>query len=648
MFLASCIVFGYVFHLRVQEFKLYQIVLRVNRKDSLKLQFPSLTICDTDLPGDPKSPNESLPKNCEVNQLNNTADHFLLNDCKQFMTKVDISCSYGGRSICRFPKNFTAAHSWKRCNTFNYKGNIVQPVPGRYGGLHLLMFKNSSMAHITDNEENPFQETTRGLQLQIHAPNTSANQVFANQIPLTPGYQVQVKLQKKVFTRLPAPFPSKCSSKTSVKQLVRGKYTTSNCKFSCFMERMYTHCGGILPKFRGIVPENEYPNTEKYKDENTLFDCISKLYTTQGVQEFKLYEVRLRVNRKDSLTLPFPSLTICDTDLLRDPKTLNKSLPKNCEVDQLNNTADHFLLNDCKQFMSKIEKSCSYGGSSSCRFPTHFTPAHSWKQCYTFNYNGTIVQRVPGRFGGLHLLMFKNSSMPHTTDNQKNPFQETTRGLQLQIQAANTSANQLFTNPIPLTPGYQVQVKLQKKVYKRMPAPFPSKCSNETSVKQLVRGKYTTSNCKFSCILKRMHDQCGGILRKFRGLVPENEYPNTEKFKDEDTLFDCVVKLYTTYGFVNCDCPISCEEELFESQVTLTPWQKSSIVKQLHPKVAKQLGMREDEVNLPIWRENIVLLTAHWLYNNLLKRSTKPVDEELGEAPVTMFKQKDGVTFKNG
>eukprot|EP00794_Sanderia_malayensis_P014953 gene14952-biopygen12464 len=112
--------------------------------------------------------------------------------------------------------------------------------------------------------------------------------------------------------------------------------------------------------------------------------------------------------------------------------------------------------------------------------------------------------------------------------------------------------------------------------------------------------------------MKRSYDHCGGILRKFRGLVPENEYPNTEKYKDEGTLFECVAKLYTTHGFVNCDCPMTCEEEMFESQVTLTPWQKSSIVTRLHPQIAKQLGMREDEINLETWRESIVLLSVFY------------------------------------
>eukprot|EP00794_Sanderia_malayensis_P014954 gene14954-16496_t len=332
-----------------------------------------------------------------------------------------------------------------------------------------------------------------------------------------------------------------------------------------------------------------------------LASCIAFGYVFNlRVQEYKLYQIMLKVNRKDSFTLPFPSLTICDTDLLRDPKSLqiqNTSLPKSCEDNQANKTTDQFFLNGCKQFMSKVELSCSYGGRFKCRFPNHFTPSHNWKQCYTFNYNGTIVQPAPGRYGGLHLLLFKNSSIAGKSDNLKNPFQETRRGLQLQMHAAKTSAYQLFMNPIPLTPGYQVQVVIKKKVYKRLPAPFPSKCSNKTSVKQFIRGKYEHSNCRFSCLLKRMYDHCGGILRSFRGLVPENEYPNTEKYKDEDTLFECVDKLYTTHGFVNCDCPMTCEEDTFESQVTLTPWQKSSIVTRLHPQIAKQLDMHKDDVN---------------------------------------------------
>eukprot|EP00794_Sanderia_malayensis_P014948 gene14948-16490_t len=404
------------------------------------------------------------------------------------------------------------------------------------------------------------------------------------------------------------------------------------------------------------------------------------------VQEFKLYQVVLRVNREDSLTLPFPSLTICDTDLLRDPKSSNKSLPKSCEDNPENKTTDQVFLNHCKQFMSKVELSCSYGGHSRCYFPKHFTPAHSWKQCYTFNYNGTIVQPVPGRFGGLHLLMFKNSSIAHMTDNKQHPFQESTRGLQLQIHAANTPANQLFTNPISLTPGYKVQVVIEKNVYTRLPAPFPAKCSSKTSVKQIVKGNYTASNCKFSCFMKRMYDHCGGIMRNFKGVIQENEYPNTEKYKDEHTLFACVAKLYTTHGFVNCDCPIACAEDIFKSQVTLTPWQKSSIITRLHPQIAKQLDLRKDEINLETWRENIVLLSvfyeefatkyvtehelygmssltsdlggllglcigasmisvceiiylsSYWLCNKLFKRSIKPFEEKIGETPVTVFK----------
>eukprot|EP00794_Sanderia_malayensis_P014950 gene14950-16492_t len=347
-----------------------------------------------------------------------------------------------------------------------------------------------------------------------------------------------------------------------------------------------------------------------------LASCISLTYMVYGkVHEFKLHQIRLKVNQEDSLTLPFPTLTICDTDLLRDQESLqilNNGLPKSCEDNQVNKTTDQFFLNGCKQFMSKVELSCSYGGQSKCCFPGHFTPSHNWKQCYTLNYNGTLVQPTPGRYGGLNLLMFKNSSIGGRSDNLDNPFQETRRGLQLQIHGTNTFPNQMLMNPIPLTPGYQVQVVIKKKVYKRLPAPFPSKCSNITPVKQFVSGKYTTSNCKISCFIQRMYDYCGGILHAFKVLVPKNEYPNTEKYKDEDTLVACVTKLYTTHGFVNCDCPMTCEEEIFESQVTLTPWQKSSIIKRIHPQIARQLSMPKDDVNLETWRESIVLLSVFY------------------------------------
>ena len=281
IFTSSCAILLYELIKSVNKYEKRDVITKVVSTRSAKLQFPTLTFCDTD-----EEHNFSIkpfPQSCSEGSRNQTGDKSFQYGCKLFFANLSNSCIFESSNKCSFPTNYTSAKNFYVCYSFNRNGTLLQDNQERTYGLELLLYKNASEVKTADKPGfHPLRWTqqNRGLLLHIHPSSVNIGWSLENTVLLTPGYYTEISLQKKVYHRLEAPYASKCSSKMAFKSLIEGNYTVKNCFVSCLLHEMYKRCGDIISQGRYFMSADEYPPKvpPKHKNPKELAECWNDLY----------------------------------------------------------------------------------------------------------------------------------------------------------------------------------------------------------------------------------------------------------------------------------------------------------------------------------------------------------------------------------
>ena len=77
-----------------------------------------------------------------------------------------------------------------------------------------------------------------------------------------------------------------------------------------------------------------------------------------------------------------------------------------------------------------------------------------------------------------------------------------------------------ITKQVKIQANKEVEIKLDKTIIKRLPAPYPSKCSDEKG-EDIFPGKYTRRSCIESHNFIRMFQECGDTLDYVHQFIPE-------------------------------------------------------------------------------------------------------------------------------
>ncbi len=184
------------------------------------------------------------------------------------------------------------------------------------------------------------------------------------------------------------------------------------------------------------------------------------------------------------------------------------------------------------------------------------------------------------------------------------------QGLKLYVHSANEIIGLSQDGGIFLTPGERVDVAIKQRTVKREKAPFPSKCSNKSSVKQVIGGPYTQKNCQSSCLLLQIYDRCGSVLEKGRPFMPINEYPNTDKYISKTQFDSCVQNVYQSMNFPSCDCPIPCTQVYYNTEVSRRPWRNSFIGGEVRGGLTNFFNISREEVNIDFLKKNLIHLSV--------------------------------------
>ena len=324
----------------------------------------------------------------------------------------------------------------------------------------------------------------------------------------------------------------------------------------------------------------------------------------------------VQIERARAKHMKFPSINICDTDVPTDAASMYlKEFPNNCtqHLHGGTKTPTKLFLDGCKLFMSEVSFSCVYDFGTQCQFPLHFTPANNWYQCFSFNNDGTLIQSANQIYNGVGIYLFKNSSKEPDLTVGFNPLRGLKRGLLLNINSPGEHVGISTEKSIYVVPGFQTEIALKKKVLRRLPKPFESECSSETSVKQVIGGMYTVKNCLSSCLFNIMYETCGDVVQQAKPFMPSKDYPKTKKFINERLFYYCVLtEVYFKSSSFDCDCPVPCHETVYQTTVLQKPWRQGALTTPVRTEVARFMKLPLDQVNLEFFNKYIIHLNVYY------------------------------------
>lgn len=284
VFIGACSYLFYALYISVSKYHQRHFVTKILKEKQNEMQFPTLTICDSDTVTDFINM-ESFPKNCSeyLHKPTENKSKLFTYGCKLFLAGMTESCLFGGNKKCSFPLNFTAAFNWNLCYSLNRQGTLHQNGHRRDYGLEMFLFKNDSDVEVNDIQSFPPLRATqfiRGLLLMVHPSDEHVGFSFENAIPLIPGTYTEVVLKKQIHHRLQAPYSTNCSSQTTVPLLFPGAVTEHNCHISCLFHQTYKLCGDVPPQGRLFLSIDKFPSREK--NESKLKQCLQDLYANEA------------------------------------------------------------------------------------------------------------------------------------------------------------------------------------------------------------------------------------------------------------------------------------------------------------------------------------------------------------------------------
>ena len=227
-----------------------------------------------------------------------------------------------------FTTEWNVNHS---CITLNYNGNMLD----LYGHVELsIKFNNSRM----DFEPKIFASP--------HDPNIKEIDM-TKKVNLDPYKFYELKLVKTKVKRLPNPYPSNCSSDSTM-DILPGDYSRRTCVESYKMLHAYKECGDTFDYVRPYIPNKI---KRKYSRNNTMIEtrkCIR-----QAVQKEPL---------KGECPFPCQELDLGITSSYheRQGKTNSKDLIYNIALQFQH--VDYFKIMEEKALYSTRQLMCEIGG----------------------------------------------------------------------------------------------------------------------------------------------------------------------------------------------------------------------------------------------------------------------------------------------
>ena len=289
---------------------------------------------------------------------------------------------------------------------------------------------------------------------------------------------------------------------------------------------------GAKPKYGSIIAEAAesvtlhgfpriFSSKQKYVKLLWLLAFLGSLgcliYVIQSkVRDFYKYEVFIRTETTVKKPLPFPAITVCNTnrfsgDVMPAYSMKNMTCSKSNNDSSNNNTNNNNSSNSiefqkaCKMFLSGMNDTLHFNAIAIPGFPTSFTSTRALTPCFTFNQDGKQSQHIQG-WGGLDMILFSD---PQDWTELESPnssrFADNRKGIIIYVRDPQTALS-YDPSSIAVTPGQSMDVILQHQVITRKTSPYASNChtSRTTLYKPVVPVRYTATNCIQNCVRIKM------------------------------------------------------------------------------------------------------------------------------------------------
>lgn len=379
----------------------------------------------------------------------------------------------------------------------------------------------------------------------------------------------------------------------------------------------------------------------------TVFTASLSLLTWQVAKLVtKIYKYETITNIQSTLldNMEFPAVTLCNVIPFRqsqldklDLSFMQRLDNSSTETEQervfrvqmsrmLGKMPDEDLYNlghSNKSFLLPKLKMCSFSDKK-CKlgldFRTIMDP--SIGNCFQFG-DKSKIQNQSGPESGLSLLLNVNQDDYGDTDSSSFPG----AGAILLIGQFGMLIDSftLENRGILLLPGTLTKIKIEKKVVKRLPTPYPDECVQNKSATDLfgVHFKdslpYSSELCKTFCFVRLQMEFCGYISSSTEYLMQHivdvkksnisfgNSTGKASILKE----YKCLRRSTRKYnkGRLKCDCRPACYEERFHVKYSSAMWPSHLKSKQLLQDLQSKYKAQKSYAN---W-------TTADVYKNLLK-----------------------------
>ena len=304
------------------------------------------------------------------------------------------------------------------------------------------------------------------------------------------------------------------------------------------------------------------------------------------------YNVVTNVQTKFYPGLQFPAITFCNGNPFREseikkiyPQNKSKSGSKEFNEEmqiilgQLNDSSLNKIGHPREIFLMKGMDGCFFQNEN-CNLTKDFLRLTSptTGNCFSYKSENRIQRRAfsgAGLFATLNINQF---------DYAKDfPSWIASAGAKVMVH----HSDEIFpeTRAIHLVPGTLTDIKIEKKVIKRLKAPYPDKCSDASSTQEKlgIPLRYSIEMCQFVCYLDMQAESCGCIAPLFASTlkhfylafgVKSTQNATNYKIAATPSQIKCTSKFEGMFvkGKISCNCPPPCVEEQFKITVSSSMW----------------------------------------------------------------------------
>lgn len=236
-------------------------------------------------------------------------------------------------------------------------------------------------------------------------------------------------------------------------------------------------------------------------------------------------------------------------------------------------------------------KACTYNEQNCAEGNFKRFVSEMYGNCYTFNFrNQNLLSTVPGPANGLMLDL----------DIEVVKYFEFTDSVGAVAEIHNPlSESSIDKKGIFLRPGYETHIAITQSAMSRLPSPYKDHC------RKYKLGD-SREKCRDLCFHKVATSTCSCTVELYLG---NSEFPRCDL--THNLTLCCLIMMDTKIEKNSCDCPISCEDIVYNLKISPYPWPTKA-----HYKEMQKLSTTSNGSSIPLplhkFRENSLRLRVYF------------------------------------